>query len=115
MVHQWVSFVNSDLVENIWEEQDTLELVTNMGTMLNKKKVDVPDFGTVWFDDHAIANIFGLCDLKKKYRVTYDSEKEDAFILHDQEKGIIKFSCTDDGLYAFTPSQEYRKRLKKKL
>ena len=50
---------------------------------------------------------------KKRYRVTYDSQKEDAFILHDQEKGIIKFSCTDDGLYAFTPSQEYRKHLKK--
>ena len=51
-------FMNLDLVENIREEQDTLDLVTNTGTMLNKKKADVPDFGTVWFDDCAIASHF---------------------------------------------------------
>ena len=67
----------------------------------------------MWFDDRAIANIFGLCDLKKKYRVTYDSESEDAFIVHDPVKGNIKFSCTEEGLYAFTPSDSYRKNLKK--
>ena len=106
-------FMNPDLVQNIREEEETLELVTNTGTMLNKKKADVPEFGTVWFDDRAIANIFGLCDLKKKYRVTYDSEIEDAFIVHDKEKGNIKFSCTEEGLYAFTPSESYRKNLDK--
>ena len=106
-------FMNPDLVQNIREEEETLELVTNTGTMLNKKKADVPEFGTVWFDDRAIANIFGLCDLKKKYRVTYDSEIEDAFIVHDKEKGNIKFSCTEEGLYAFTPSESYRKNLNK--
>jgi hypothetical protein len=33
----------------------------------------------VWYDEGAIANIFGLSDLKKKkHRITFDSEKEDA-------------------------------------
>jgi hypothetical protein len=44
----------------------------------------------VWYDETAIANIFGLSDLKKKHRITFDSEKEDAFIVH-MDKGNMKF------------------------
>jgi hypothetical protein len=36
----------------------------------------------VWYDKTAIANIFGLSELKKKHRVSFDSEKEDAFIVN---------------------------------
>jgi hypothetical protein len=40
----------------------------------------------VWYDETTIANTFGLSDLKKKHRITFDSEKEDAFIVH-MDKG----------------------------
>jgi hypothetical protein len=41
----------------------------------------------------AIANIFGFSDLKKKHRITYDSDKEDAFLVH-MDNEIIKFECS---------------------
>jgi hypothetical protein len=44
----------------------------------------------VWYDETAIANIFGFTDLKKKHRITFDSEKEDAFIVHMYQNKITR-------------------------
>jgi hypothetical protein len=59
----------------------------------------------VWYDKTAIANIFGLSELKKRHRVTYDSEKEDAFIVH-MNNNTIKFK----GLYTYKVSDKYLKK-----
>ena len=32
----------------------------------------------------------------------YDSEVEDAFIVHKEEKEPMKFKCTSQGIYAYT-------------
>jgi hypothetical protein len=63
----------------------------------------------VWYDKTAIANIFGLSELKKKHRVTYDSEKEDALIVH-MNNDILKFECNPEGLYTYKVSDEYLKK-----
>jgi hypothetical protein len=74
-------FGNPKMVTNIRESKTTLEVATNAGTRKTKKIANVPGYGTVWYDKTAIANIFGLSELYKKHRVTYDSEKEDAFLV----------------------------------
>jgi hypothetical protein len=102
-------FSNPKMVTNIRESKTTLELATNAGTRTTKKIADVPGYGTVWYDKTAIANIFGLSELKKKYRVTYDSEKEDAFIVH-MNKDTLKFECNPKGLYTYKVSDEYLKK-----
>jgi hypothetical protein len=62
----------------------------------------------VWYDETVIANIFRLSELKK-HRVTYDSEKEDAFIVHMNED-TLKFECNPEGLYTYKVSDEYLKK-----
>jgi hypothetical protein len=99
-------FGNPNMVTNIRESKTTLELATNAGTKTTKQVADVPGFGTVWHDKTAIANIFGLSDLKKKHRITFDSEKDDAFIVH-MDKGNMKFKCNPKGLYTFEVSDKY--------
>jgi hypothetical protein len=47
-------------------------------------------------DEDAMTNIFGFSDLKKKHRITYDSNKEDAFLVHMDNK-VIKFECSPTG------------------
>jgi hypothetical protein len=84
-------------------------LATNAGTRTTKKIAKVPGYGTVWYDETAIANIFGLSELKKKHRVTYDSEKEDAFIVH-MNNDTLKFECNPEGLYTYKVSNEYLKK-----
>jgi hypothetical protein len=101
-------FGNPNMVKNIRESKTTLELGTNAGTKTMKQIADVPGFGTVWYDKAAIAKIFGLSDLKKKHRITFDSEKEDAFIVHTNG-GNMKFKCNPEGLYTFEVSDNYLK------
>jgi hypothetical protein len=95
--------------EHKGESKTTLELAMNAGTKTTKQVADVPGFGTVWYDKTAIANIFGLSDLKKKHMITFDSEKEDAFIVH-MDKGTMKFKCNPEGLYTFEVSDKYLKK-----
>jgi hypothetical protein len=47
--------------------------------------------------------------LKKKHRLTYDSEKEDAFIVH-MNNNTLKFECNPKGLYTYKVSDEYLKK-----
>jgi hypothetical protein len=101
-------FGNPKMVTNIRESNTTLELATNAGTR-TKKIPNVPGYGTVWYDKTAIANIFRLSKLKKKHRVTYDSEKEDAFIVH-MNNNTLKFVCYPKGLYTYKVSAEYLKK-----
>ena len=63
----------------------------------------VPDYGKVWYDYKVIANIFSLTNLVKKYRVTYDSHKDDAFTVHTN-RGIIKFKRNKQVIYGFNPT-----------
>jgi hypothetical protein len=61
----------------------------NAGTKTTKQVADVPGFGTVWYDETAIAKIFGLSDLKKKHRITFDSEGRCLHSPHGQQKHEI--------------------------
>jgi hypothetical protein len=102
-------FGNPKMVTNIRESKTTLELATNAGTRTTKKIANVPGEGTVWYDKTAIVNIFGLSELKKKNRVTYDSEKEDTFIVHMNDN-TLKFECNPKGLYTYKVSDECLKK-----
>ena len=104
-------FSNPDLVENIRRSDKTLVLATNAGVKQSNQEASVPGFGKVYFDKDAIANIFGLSDLKKKYRITYDSMKEDAFLVY-KENEIIRFECSPEGLYQYEVSKGYKSDLK---
>ena len=65
-----------------------IKIVTNAGTRIVSKQAMVAGFGKVWYDEQAIANIFALNDLKKKYHVTYDSKNEHAFIVHKGNRNL---------------------------
>ena len=107
-------FANPDLVEKIRESKNTLELHTNTGCKRNKTEADVPGFGMVWFNPDAIANIFGFADLVDKHRITYDSVKEDAFLIHMPQK-IVKFQRSPEGLYFHQAPKKYKTMLDKPM
>ena len=41
-------------------------------------------------------------DLKQQHHITYDSEIEDAFLVHKEDKEPVRFKCTSQGIYAYT-------------
>ena len=106
-------FGNPDLVTNIRDANTTLQMATNAGTQTTTQIADVPGYGTVWYDQRAIANIFGLKDMKDKgYEVTYDSNHGDTFQVHMEGK-TIEFTCNKEGLYEFEVSDDYKEEIKK--
>ena len=42
----------------------------------------VRGFGEAWFDPTNIANVFGMAHLSDKYRITMDTDQENAIIIH---------------------------------
>jgi hypothetical protein len=58
--------------------------------------------GEVWFNNKAITNIFSYAKTADRYRITYDSEKEDAFIVYLPNKSIL-FERVRMNLYVFKP------------
>ena len=105
-------FTEHGLVKNIRKSANVLELMTNAGTKINYMEADVPNFGTVWYDEDAIANIFGFANLVDKHQIMYNSNKEDTFLVHMKDNKIIKFKRTPDGLYSYEPSTKYKATLK---
>ena len=102
-------FCNPELVKDIRQSNTTLKMHTNAGSKESNQQATVPGFGNVWFQEDAIANIFGFGDLVNKYRITYDSEKEDAFLVHMEHK-TVKFTRTPEGLYQFLQFHNHTKK-----
>ena len=105
-------FSNEALVENVHRSKDKLILAVNAGMKQNNMKAHVPSCGNVWFDQDAIANMFSFANMKKKYQITYDSNKEDAFKVHMNGK-ILEFKVTPQGLCHCSTGKDYLEKIKK--
>ena len=106
-------FANPELVEGIRKSKSTLEMATIAGTWLTNQKANIPGFGTVWYDEGAIANIFSFTELVDKHRNTFDSSVENAFLVHQPDK-IVKFECTPEVLYMYRVDKDYKTSLTEK-
>jgi hypothetical protein len=101
-------FSNPKLVQDIPTTKTTLSLAMNAGVKQSNQEAFVPGFGKVFYDKDAIANIFGFSDLKQKHRITYDSETEDVFLVHMENRKVFKFECSPEGLYQVEVSKHYK-------
>ena len=99
-------FCNKDYVCDIGPSKDPLDLETNGGVFTTQTEATVPGFWKrVWFDERAITNIFAMHELAQQYRITFDSSKENAFIVHSDPP--IKFQKAPNGLYYYIPSKAF--------
>jgi hypothetical protein len=98
--------MNPKMLSNIKPAAKPLTMVTNAGSKKQFKKGNIHGFGEAWFDPDQVANIFGFARLAEQYRITYDSDIENAFNVHTND-GIVKFKKNEDGLYVYRPSPEY--------
>ena len=105
-------FCNPNYVINIRESKDDeLELETNGGLFTTKTMATLPGFSKdIWFDEQAITNILAFHEVTDQYHITYDSTKEDAFIV--QADPPIKFTRAPNGLYYYIPSENFIAQVK---
>ena len=90
-------FANKNLVTDIQPADKELMLSTNAGQKMINKKAYVPDYGWVYFDEDAVANVFSMAKMRDKFRVSYD-ENEDALVVHHPKKSV-QFKRGEDNLY----------------
>ena len=105
-------FGNEALMENVHRSKNKLILAANAGTKENNMKAHVQSYGNVWCDQDVIANTLSFANMKKKYWITYDSDKEDAFKVHMNGK-ILEFKETPQGLHCCSISKDYLEKIKK--
>ena len=98
-------FCNKDLVHNVRESKTgNMYLSTNGGLLVTKHKADLPQWGEVWFNENAITNIFSYAEMADRYRITYDSKKDDAFVVHLPNKAV-RFERIGNNLYVYKPTK----------
>ena len=67
---------NKKFVTDIRNSRETLRLKSNGGVMRITQQATLKGFkGPVWYSPDAMANILALSDVKRKYRVTYNSDE----------------------------------------
>ena len=94
------------MITNIHKAKTVMQMQTNGGMITNNHKATIPNYGEVWYNPSAITNILSFTKLKYKgNRITYDSNKEDAFAVHTKQ-GEIRFNRTDNNLYVMDPKQQ---------
>ena len=100
--------MNSDFLYGIQPAENPLIMSTNAGMKKMNIMGYVKGFGEAYYDPSQMANIFSFSHLVDKCRITYDSDIEDAFIVH-RPNGPIKFSRTKEGLYAYKPTENFKR------
>ena len=86
------------LLNNIRETNDKMTVTTNGGKLCTQTKGNLKNYGDVWYSPKAITNILCLKNVSKKHRVTYDSKKDDVFVVHKETEKLI-FKPLKNGLY----------------
>ena len=90
--------LNSKLLSNIHKIPKTMQVIGNGGSITTNIQGHFKNYGDVWFDERAITNILCLKNMKKKYRVTYDSAKNGTFTVHKPDVQL-HFVMHQDGLH----------------
>ena len=91
-------FGNAALLNDI---HDISTICGITGVQVITQQGNLPGHGLVWYHPHVLVNILSMAKLKQQYHITYDSGKENAFIVREHNTAHIKyiFKESHDGLY----------------
>ena len=92
-------FTNRRLLKNIRRAQKNMFIHCTAGVAKTNLVGDLPGYGTVWYHPDGIANILSLSKVKEKYRVTFDSDINNQFIVHRPDGTQRIFQQSSRGLY----------------
>ena len=94
-------FGNAALLHNIHDITTPLHIRGITGVQVITQQGNLPGHGLVWYHPHVSVNILSMAKLKQQYHITYDSDKENAFIVLEPNTTHVKyiFKESHDGLY----------------
>ena len=81
-------FLNLNLLTNIQKGNVKMKVRSTGGGSTTRLHGDFSNYGKVWFSKKGMANILSFNNIVRKFRVLYDSTKEDAFVVHTDNRKI---------------------------
>ena len=85
-------FCNNNLVTRFWTIDEFMIVKGNGGAIKTTWKSHVKGYGEVWFDEQAITNILVLKNVKRKFRVTYNSNNKRVFAVQNPSRKYVHFN-----------------------
>lgn len=92
-------FGERSLLTSIHRARNYIRLVFNAGTIVVTQVGTFPGYGEVWYHPEAIANILSLSNVQKRFRVTFDSDHRNQFVVYRPDGTRRVFRPTEKGLY----------------
>jgi hypothetical protein len=94
---------NANLLHDIATVEQHMHVRCNAGVRSTNQQGYLGNFpDPVWFNPDGAANILSLSSVKRHYRVQFDSEGDDAFIVSNREGNTMRFTPTKNGLYSIS-------------
>jgi len=96
-------FANKSLLKNIRHcgSIEGLTIHTNGGTTVTHLIGDLPGFGPVWYDGGSLANILSFSEVRKKFRITVDTQDKPVMIVYKKNGDQLEFIETKGGIYYY--------------
>ena len=94
-------FRNRSLLTNIGEspDGDRLNVYTNGGSQESTLVGTLNGFGNVWYNPKSLANILSMAAVRKKFRITMDTDDDAALLVHLPTGAKLRFAEGPSGLY----------------
>lgn len=92
-------FHNKVLLQHITKSSTTLRAFTNGGHQDSKHVGWLPGFFPVWYNPQSMMNILAWCDVRRKFRITTDTDISDEINVHISANEIMVFKEVASGLY----------------
>ena len=91
---------NPSFLQNIRETNKNMYIHCNAGVASTNMIGDLTGVGPVWYHPGGIANILSLSRIKRTNRVTFDSQVDNIFKVHNTDQTSYRaFRESDQGLY----------------
>jgi hypothetical protein len=95
-------FCNAKLLSNIRTATTRMNVQCNAGVRSTNLIGELANYGTVWYDPEAIANILSLKQVRSKYKVEYKNESVNEcpkFVVTKPDGKVFEFVESMDGLH----------------
>ena len=103
---------NKDMLLNIRDGDRTLKAYTNGGRQDSNKIADLPGFFPVWYNEASMINILSWADVRRKFRITADTDLGKFITVHLSPTRKMAFEEVTSGLYLFRNPSMFTKNTK---
>jgi len=92
---------NADLLTDIQDapDRETMTIHCNIGVTTTRKQRHIKGYGLVWYDPNGIANILSLGECSTWFKITIDTDLDNARYVHKSDGSVCRFECTNAGIY----------------